>query len=157
VNTAESIVRSLEERYPVLEGKANVQSPRRIFLSVPLENLMDCLRYCFDALGMTHLVTITGLDNGEEFEFLYHIACDGGVVLTLKVKTPRDGGELPSVMPVYNGAIFYELELQGLLGVAVEGLPADRQYPLPDNWPKGQFPMRKDWKPNAETPTHPAL
>lgn len=157
MNTAESTVKSLEEQFPVLAGKANIQSVRRVFLSVPLESLMECLRVCNDELGFTHLVTITGLDNGEEFEFLYHIASDGGVVLTLKVKTPRDGGVLPSVMPVYNGAIFYELELQGLLGVTVEGLPADRQYPLPDNWPKGQYPMRKDWKPNSETPAQPAL
>lgn len=156
MNTAEKVVKSLEQRFPVLEGKANIQSARRIFLYVPLESLMDCLHYLNDELGFTHLTTITGLDNGEQFEFLYHIACEGGIVLTLKVKTARDGGVLPSVMPIYNGAIFYELELQGLLGVTVEDLPKDRQYPLPDNWPKGQYPMRKDWKPPA-APEQPAL
>jgi membrane-bound hydrogenase subunit beta len=33
-----------------------------------------------------------------------------------------------------------------LLGAQVEGLPQSSRYPLPDNWPKGQFPLRKDWK-----------
>ena len=122
-------------------------------MDVPLESLMDILHFCHDELVFDHLCTITGLDNGEMFEFLYHIAHEDGIVLTLKVKTPRDGGVLPSVMPIYNGAIFYELELEGLLGVEVEGLPDDRQYPLPDNWPKGQYPMRKDWKPTSNAPT----
>ncbi len=155
MKTANEIVTSLEGRFPALAGKANIQSARRIFTDIPLASLMDILTYCHDELGIDHLTTITGLDNGEQFEFLYHIACEGGVVLTLKTKTERDGGVLPSVMPIYNGAIFYELELQGLLGVTVEGLPEDRQYPLPDNWPKGQYPMRKDWQPTAATPAQP--
>ncbi len=152
---ANAIVARLEERFPALVGGANIANERRIFWSVPLTSLMDILRYCNDELSFTQLCTITGLDNGEMFEFLYHISRDDGIVLTLKVKTPRDGGVVPSVVPIYNGAIFYELELEGLLGVEVEGLPDDRQYPLPDNWPKGQYPLRKDWKPNAETPPLP--
>jgi membrane-bound hydrogenase subunit beta len=152
---ANDIVARLEERFTALAGEANVPSDRRIFCSVPLDSLMDILRYCNDELGFTQLSTITGLDNGEAFEFLYHISRDDGVVLTLKVKTPRDGGVVPSVVPIYNGAIFYELELEGLLGVEVEGLPDDRQYPLPDNWPKGQYPLRKDWKPTTDTPPLP--
>jgi membrane-bound hydrogenase subunit beta len=146
------VVSRLENRFTALTGNANVFGERRIFLDVPLESLTEILRYCNDELGFTRLCTITGLDNGETFEFLYHITQEDGLVLTLKVKTPRDNGVLPSVIPIYNGALFYELELEGLLGVTVEGLPADRQYPLPDNWPKGEYPMRKDWKPKAETP-----
>ena len=155
MNTADDIVKRLERHFPLLADQANIQSARRIFMDVPLGNLLDILNYCKNELGFDHLTTITGLDNGEQIEFLYHIACEGGVVLTLKVKTARDGGVVPSVMPIYNGAIFYELELQGLLGVTVEGLPDDRQYPLPDNWPKGQYPMRKDWQPTAATPAQP--
>lgn len=155
MDKATQTVASLEQRFPVITGKAVIQSVRRIFIDVPLDNLLEMLTYCKAELGFTHLTTITGLDNGEMFEFLYHIACESGVVLTLKVKTARDGGLLPSVMPIFNGAIFYELELQGLLGVTVEGLPADRQYPLPDNWPKGQYPMRKDWHPTASAPAQP--
>jgi len=150
---AMAVVNRLEERFPALLGNAVLSGPRRIFMDVPLESLMDILHFCHDELVFDHLCTITGLDNGEMFEFLYHIAHEDGIVLTLKVKTPRDGGVLPSVMPIYNGAIFYELELEGLLGVEVEGLPDDRQYPLPDNWPKGQYPMRKDWKPTSNAPT----
>ncbi len=155
MDAAKKIVASLVLRYPALAGKDVIQSARRIFIDIPLDSLLDILTYCKTGLGFDHLTTITGLDNGEMFEFLYHVACEGGIVLTLKVKTPRDGGILPSVIPIYNGAIFYELELQGLLGVTVEGLPDDRQYPLPDNWPKGQYPMRKDWQPTPAAPAQP--
>jgi Ni,Fe-hydrogenase III component G len=31
----------------------------------------------------------------------------------------------------------------------VEGLPAGNRYPLTDDWPADQFPLRKDWKPDS--------
>jgi Ni,Fe-hydrogenase III component G len=37
-----------------------------------------------------------------------------------------------------------------LLGAQVEGLPAGRRYPLPEDWPQGEYPLRKDWKMDTE-------
>jgi len=110
----------------------------------------DILRFCFNELGFERLCAITGLDTGQNFEFIYHIAHPDGIVLNIKMQTANgDGVVIPSVLPIYNGATFFERELEGLLGVKVDGLPEGRQYPLPDNWPEGQYPMRKDWKPQT--------
>jgi NADH:ubiquinone oxidoreductase subunit C len=137
----------LAERFGLDAGQAVVKT-RRITLSVPEEIFMDALKFLRQELNFDHMITITGLDNGENFEFLYHVSEPGGVLATLKFKTGReDPVVIHSVLPVYPGATFYERELESLLGVKVEGLPEGRQYPLPDNWPKGQYPMRKDWKP----------
>jgi Ni,Fe-hydrogenase III component G len=54
------------------------------------------------------------------------------------------------VIPLFVGAEIYERELVDLLGVKVEGLPSGNRYPLMDDWPKDQFPLRKDWKPPVE-------
>ena len=140
-----ALLNQLTERFPELHGE--VTRARRIFVDVPLAGFPEIVRFCKDELQFPHLCTITGLDAGDAFEFIYHIANDEGIVLNLKLKTPRENTLIPSVMPVYQGSEFYELELEGLLGICVEGLPNDRQYPLPDNWPKGQYPLRKDWKP----------
>ena len=32
-----------------------------------------------------------------------------------------------------------------MFGIKVEGLPEGERYPLPDGWPEGQYPLRKDW------------
>ena len=143
------ILNRLAERFGLDASQATVK-PRKIYLGVSEETIMDALKYLHDELNFDHLCTITGLDTGENFEFLYHIAEPEGIVLTLKFQTRReDPVVIQSVLPVYNGATFYERELESLLGVKVEGLTPGRQYPLPDNWPKGQYPMRKDWKPGA--------
>ena len=109
---------------------------------------MDVLAFAVKDLEFDHLLTITGLDTGECFEFIYHISGKDGILLNLKRKAKReDPVVITSVLPIFEGATFYERELEGLLGVTVDGLPEGRQYPLPDNWPRGQYPMRKDWTP----------
>ena len=142
-----AVLERLSARFGVDAGQAVVKT-RRVYLKVSLGIFMEALKYLRDELGFDHLGTITGLDTGEHFEFLYHIAEPGGILMTLEYETPReDPVVIPTVLPVYPGATFYERELEGLLGVKVEGLPEGRQYPLPDNWPAGEYPQRKDWKP----------
>jgi Ni,Fe-hydrogenase III component G len=39
-----------------------------------------------------------------------------------------------------------------LLGIEFEGLSAGNRYPLPDDWPAGDHPLRKNWKPAEAAP-----
>ncbi|MDD5432403.1 MAG: NADH-quinone oxidoreductase subunit C, partial [Candidatus Omnitrophica bacterium] len=55
-----------------------------------------------------------------------------------------------SVISYFPGAEIYEREVVDLFGAKVEGLPPGNRYPLTDDWPTDQFPLRKDWKPSAE-------
>ena len=112
----------------------------------------EVLIYLRDSKNFTFLCTITGLDSGENFEMIYHLADDAGVLINLKTFTPRSRPVVESVTPVFTGAVFYERELKDLFGIEVRGLPEGRRYPLPDNWPEGQYPLRKDWKKPDENP-----
>lgn len=142
-----SVLSNLAQGFPALDIAQAVVARRRIYLEAPAEGFMDLL-IAAKAMGFTHLCTITGMDTGSGYAFIYHIANKEGILMSLKYRTGGgDGMVIPSVLPIYEGATFYERELEGLLGVKVDGLPEGRQYPLPDNWPEGQYPMRKDWKP----------
>jgi NADH:ubiquinone oxidoreductase subunit C len=100
-------------------------------------------------LNFNLLCTITGLDVGEDLQFIYHIANKDGIVINIKTNTSKSDPVINTVTGIYNGATFYERELEDLLGAKVKGLPEGRHYPLPENWPKGQYPLRKDWKPES--------
>ena len=150
------VLRLIKEKFPAVDIETANIAKRRIYLSVEFASaiFLQALQFAAQELGFFRLCTITGIDNLDSFEFLYHIANKDGILLTLKLKTPRnDNVVIASVLPIYHGATFYERELEGLLGVKVKGLPAGRQYPLPDNWPREQYPLRKDWTPvqNADT------
>jgi NADH:ubiquinone oxidoreductase subunit C len=145
------VLNSLSERFPGLDTSGTKTALRRIYLETPAEIFMEILQWVHDELGFSHLCTITGLDAGERFEVIYHISNDDtGVLLSLKRPVSKDDLVVETVLPIYEGATFYEREVESLLGITVQGLPEGRQYPLPDNWPKGQYPLRKDWKPGQQ-------
>ncbi len=145
-----TVLSSLVRRFQSAQADKAMLHHHRVYLSLGADDILDALSYAKHALHFTHLCTITGMDTGDGYEFVYHLSNDDGIVLNLKYRTAGgDGIVIPSVLPIYEGATFYERELEGLLGVTVDGLPEGRQYPLPDNWPQGQYPLRKTWVPDT--------
>jgi Ni,Fe-hydrogenase III component G len=118
---------------------------RRIFVKVAPADLVPTVTLLRDTYDCAYLATISGLDKGETFEFLYHFASP---VVNINVRTeiPRTDLRLASICAVIPGAVLYERELQEMFGIVVEGIPDPRRLNLPDDWPEGQFPLRKDWK-----------
>jgi len=97
------------------------------------------------------LSAITGIDPGVEagtLEVLYHFTA-GAAIITLRVRVPRDHPAVPTVSEVIPSAEVFERELHEMFGVEVIGLRnPDRLY-LPDDWPDGVYPMRKDFDPQV--------
>ncbi len=95
-----------------------------------------------------YLGTITGVDLGPEageMEILYHF-CRGTAVITLYVTVPRENAVLPSVCGLIPSASFFERELREMLGVTITNTPNTDHLFLPDNWPDGVYPLRKDFQ-----------
>jgi Ni,Fe-hydrogenase III component G len=146
MNNEEKIKTELLQKFPYLEGKCEIIRQRRITAEIDKNNLIELLNFLFTDLKFELLCTITGLDVGDDLQFIYHIANKDGIVVNLKTNAPKSDPVINTVTGIYNGATFYERELEDLLGAKVTGLPEGRHYPLPENWPKGQYPLRKDWK-----------
>ncbi len=60
---------------------------------------------------------------------------------------PRYLSGARTITDIFPSAVMYEREIADLFGIKVEGIPPGNRYPLPDNWPDGNYPLRKDWKP----------
>ena len=118
---------------------------RRIFLKVAPADLVPAATLLRDKYDCAHLSTISGVDKGETFECLYHFASPVAVI-SVRIEIPRAEPRFASICPVIPGAVLYERELQEMFGVTVEGIPDGRRLNLPDDWPEGQYPLRKDWK-----------
>jgi Ni,Fe-hydrogenase III component G len=118
---------------------------RRIFLEVEARNLLSVVGGLKHGLNITYIATVSGVDSGEVFEILYHFGHDGGS-LTVRTKVPRTAPHVESICPVIPGAILYERELQDMFGIIVDNIPDPRPLIVPDDWPAGNFPLRKDWK-----------
>lgn len=145
----ERIQSDLVGKFGFLAGKVRVQRERRIFADVPAANFRAVLEYAVKDLDFVFLCSMTGLDEAEFLSFIYHLTRQDGVILNLKISVPRENPMIKTVTDCFKGAEIYEREVMDLLGAKVEGLPEGKRYPLPDDWPEGQYPLRKDWKKNA--------
>ncbi len=125
----------------------NVKVPRdrRVFAEISASKLVESVRTIKEA-GMINIGAITGLDLSDRFEVIYHLYNNDGTMLNLKIFIPRENPRISSITDVFPGVFLYERELIDLFGIMVEGIPEGRRYPLPDNWPDGEYPLRKDWK-----------
>ena len=126
--------------------KTSFPRPRRCFADVPRERLREVLAHAIGELAFDSLCAITGLDEGESLAAIYHLSGPHGIVLSLTVRVPKTAPVLQSVTDLFPGCADYERELDDLLGFVIEGLPPGRRYPLPDDFPRDQKPLRKDFK-----------
>ncbi len=143
----EEVKNALAGRFAELDGKVEIRRQRRIDAAIPSSSVIDIIVYAKGDLGFDHICAITGLDIDQEFQIIYHISNAKGIVLSLKVSIPKNYPVIKTVTDIFNGAVFYERELESMFGVKVEGLPQGRRYPVPEGWPEDQHPLRKDWKP----------
>jgi Ni,Fe-hydrogenase III component G len=120
-------------------------APRRIFLKVDPNDLVKAVEVLRKELGYRYLATISGLDSGENFEIIYHFARPGSQ-LNVRTLVPKANPHVESICAVIPGAILYERELQDMFGLVVDHIPDPRRLVLPDDWPEGSYPLRKDWK-----------
>ncbi|HBC86215.1 MAG TPA: proton-conducting membrane transporter [Lentisphaeria bacterium] len=146
----ETIQQELIKNFGFLEGKFRIPRERRIFLDVPADRFMDVFDYTVKKMNFNYLCIISGLDEGENLSFIYHLALNYSIILNIKISVPKSNPSIKTITGYFPSADLYERELEDLLGAKVEGLAKGRRYPLPDDWPIGQYPLRKDWKPQDE-------
>jgi NADH:ubiquinone oxidoreductase subunit C len=135
-----SLVRELLEAQNIA-----VPRDRRVVAEISPAKLVESIG-ALKENGMINIGAITGLDLGDRFEIIYHLYNDDGVLLNLKTYISREDPRIPTVTGIFPGVFLYERELMDLFGILVEGIPEGRRYPLPDDWPDGEYPLRKDWK-----------
>lgn len=142
----ENIVTELKQKFPYVADKIRIQRVRRIWVDVDYPKFAEVFDFAVKKLNFNSLCTITGLDENVNLSFLYHIARPDGVMLNIKISVPKDNPTIKTITNYFPGAEVSERELVDLFGAKVDGLKEGFRYPLTDDWPKDQYPLRKDWK-----------
>ncbi|HWQ05578.1 MAG: NADH-quinone oxidoreductase subunit C [Clostridiaceae bacterium] len=149
----EQIVQALNARFPAL----NARTPRefRIWSDfVEPKTFEKALRYACEELRFVKGKHLVGTDEGEYIGLSYIVSNEENALLVLRERVPKDNPVVRSQGELYPSMVLHEREMVDLFGVRVTGLPEGPSYPLPDCWPEGQYPLRKEWNPaffNKET------
>ncbi len=145
-----SPVDKIKEKFSGKIKKFFEKSPRRYYIDIDKEDLLDFVKYIFNDLRGRYTI-LSGVDTPKGIEILYHFSFDEiGKLVTLRVLLPRDNPEVESISPVITGAQWIEREIQDLLGVKFLNHPDPRRFILPDDWEEGVYPLRRDYKPKEQ-------
>ncbi len=103
----------------------------------------DVFKALVEADEKTAVSAITGIDLGANVGVFYHVRTSNAL-LTIQAEVPKTDPKIASVNDIAPSAGLHELEVTDLLGVVFEGNPLAGHFVLPETWPEGIFPLRKD-------------
>ncbi len=140
--TAAELVQELEQGYQGELTEARATSDYDAWVGVPPEQVTRIAQHLRDTYPPLHLSTITGVHRGEKIEVIYHFIA-AGVSLNLRAAVDVSSATIDSITPLIPAAVLYEREVADLLGVQFAGHPDPRRLILPEDWPEGEYPLRR--------------
>lgn len=117
----------------------------RIYVDIDPKNLVDFSRFMFEDLQARFIIA-SGVDTPRGgIEILYHFDFyQLPQVFSLRVFLKKPELEVESVAPYIKGTEWIEREIAELLGVKFKNHPDMKHLILPDDWPEGNYPLRRD-------------
>lgn len=124
---------------------------KRMFIKVKPGDHRKVIQWMRDNWDLQHVTTISSVDKGDTFEIVYHLYKYQGYRTYPNVKTeiPKKDPKIETIVDILPSADFYERETHDLLGIVFENHPNLERLILPDDWPEGVYPLRKDWLPEG--------
>ena len=121
---------------------------RQIWIKVARESLRPAIRKIIE-LHFPHVSVISFADTGAQVDLMYHLYIYWGVpreeiLITLKVSLDKTDLKIPTITDLIPGALTSEREKQEMLGIEVVDIPDSRRLFLPEDFPQGVYPWRKD-------------
>ncbi|WP_459910795.1 NADH-quinone oxidoreductase subunit C [Desulfotomaculum defluvii] len=133
------LIEELNKKYPSLEVS------EKGYIMVPPDALVPFMKDLKNNYGFNYLTNLTAADYMEYFEVVYNLCIIGQPeMLHIKTKIDRNDPKVPSMVPIWGGAIWQEREVYDLLGITFTDHPDLRRILLTDEW-EGH-PLRKDYQ-----------
>jgi Ni,Fe-hydrogenase III large subunit/Ni,Fe-hydrogenase III component G len=131
------------------------QAPDQVTVTVSLNSLPDVVEMLYYQHG-GWLASVAANDErplNAQFAVYYILSVEGAAgdsgprekaYVVVRAQIPPHQPEFPSVTPKVPAAVWYEREVRDMYGLQPVGLPDERRLVLPDDWPDGLYPLRKD-------------
>jgi Ni,Fe-hydrogenase III component G len=99
-----------------------------------------------------YLITV-GIDErslGRGYAIVHLFSLDAAhLFLVLECAVAKENTRIDAITPVIPAANWAEREFRDAIGIDPEGHPDLRRLMLPDDWPDGTFPLRRDFPYNC--------
>ncbi len=138
----------LKDKFGPAILRADLPDDGRLFVSVEPSAIRDICRYLFGDLDARYIISI-GVDDrpfSGKFLVTHNFAFDAEKLLVcVMVHLPAENPKLDSITRDVPAANWAEREIRDMVGVEFEGHCYPKRLVLPDGWPDGVHPLRKDF------------
>lgn len=121
---------------------------KQVWIKLSREALIPALHRLV-AIHFPHVSVIASADTGAQVELMYHFHIYWGIpheeiLVTFTVSLDKTDLKIPTITGIIPGALTSEREKQEMVGVEVVDIPDGRRLFLPEDFPQGVYPWRKD-------------
>ncbi len=122
------------------------KNDKRAYIDIYPKDIVAMTRYLFKDLGLRFNIA-SAVDDFDGLEVLYHFSLDrSGVVVSVRViLKDKLNPAIDTITKVTRSAWWIEREMHELFGINFNDNEDLRPLLLSDDWPKGVYPMRKDF------------
>lgn len=120
-----------------------------IWLKVDKTAYKDAVKHLFTFEKYPHFAVSSGYDLGKTVEIVHHFSVYSGAKLreiniNITVPLPKTDLTIDTITDLIPGALIAEQEKQEMLGIKVIGIPKDDRVFVPNEFPEGMYPWRRD-------------
>ena len=145
--TAREMFEEFKARFGPLIDRADLPSDRRLFVFVDRSVVKFVCQHIFRELDARYVASIGTDDRPFSGKFLvaHNFAFDKDHVLcSVLTQLPENDLKIDSITKMVPAASWAEREMRDLLGIEPVGHEYLKRLVLPDGWPEGHHPLRKD-------------
>ncbi|MBN2506120.1 MAG: NADH-quinone oxidoreductase subunit C [Verrucomicrobia bacterium] len=141
----------LKQRFGPAIQRADLPAEDRLFVFVDADAVRDVCRHVFRELDARYVITVGADDRPYSGTYLvaHNFAFDRDhVLVSVLTHVPPEQPALDSISDVVPAANWAEREMRDLVGIEPVGHSYPKRLVLPDAWPEGVHPLRKDFAMN---------
>jgi Ni,Fe-hydrogenase III large subunit/Ni,Fe-hydrogenase III component G len=144
----ESHVTAARERFGSAILKVHWGSKDQVVFDVAADKAPEVVEFLYYGRGGWLSVVVgndeRSLNASYAIYYVLSMEAEDPCFCTVRVTTPADSCEFYSVSSKVPAVIWGEREVQDMFGLRAIGITDNRNLVLPDDWPQGVYPLRKD-------------
>ena len=141
-------IQQLKDKFGPAIQQADVPNKQRLIIYIDPAAVKPICKHIFRDMDARYVISIGSDDRpySGKFLVLHHFAFDKDhVLMSVICRLAGDKPKIDSISGIIPGANWAEREFKDLLGIELVGHPYPKRLVLPDGWPDGNYPLRKDY------------
>lgn len=139
-------LRAIETRFGSKILKTYKHNPKRAYVDIYPKDIVELVKYVFKEMGLRFNIA-SAVDDFDGLEILYHFTHDASdfIISVRAILKDKSDPHIDTITSVTRSAWWIEREIHELFGIEFDGNNDLRPLLLPDDWPKGVYPLRKSF------------